>query len=202
MEHIEIYGTQSQEQARKEGTRHYQTEQASLKASFKQSRATVDSTSEKCSGIFTQTEVEEHSELITIEVIIIMDMAVATKGTISIEATAIEVDISSPREAELTIMEAIRDIHTTTTMEAATTKTIEDMETIMATMEDIEATMEDIEATTEAIEAIMEAIEATMQIIMQAEATTAAIEDTIMEETATTMADIRITMEGAGTCEG
>ena len=195
MEHIEIYGTQSQEQARKEGTRHYQTEQASLKASFKQSRATVDSTSEKCSGIFTQTEVEEHSELITIEVIIIMDMAVATKGTISIEATAIEVDISSPREAELTIMEAIRDIHTTTTMEAATTKTIEDMETIMATMEDIEAT-------TEAIEAIMEAIEATMQTIMQAEATTAAIEDTIMEETATTMADIRITMEGAGTCEG
>lgn len=195
MEHIEIYGTQSQEQARKEGTRHYQTEQASLKASFKQSRATVDSTSEKCSGIFTQTEVEEHSELITIEVIIIMDMAVATKGTISIEATAIEVDISSPREAELTIMEAIRDIHATTTMEAATTKTIEDMETIMATMEDIEAT-------TEAIEAIMEAIEATIQTIMQAEATTAAIEDTIMEETATTMADIRITMEGAGTCEG
>ena len=195
MEHIEIYGTQSQEQARKEGTRHYQTEQASLKASFKQSRATVDSTSEKCSGIFTQTEVEEHSELITIEVIIIMDMAVATKGTISIEATAIKVDISSPREAELTIMEAIRDIHATTTMEAATTKTIEDMETIMATMEDIEAT-------TEAIEAIMEAIEATVQTIMQAEATTAAIEDTIMEETATTMADIRITMEGAGTCEG
>ena len=195
MEHIEIYGTQSQEQARKEGTRHYQTEQASLKASFKQLRATVNSTSEKCSGIFTQTKVEEHSELITIEVIIIMDMAVATKGTISIEATAIEVDISSPREAELTIMEAIRDIHATTTMEAATTKTIEDMETIMATMEDIEAT-------TEAIEAIMEAIEATMQTIMQAEATTAAIEDTIMEKTATTMADIRITMEGAGTCEG
>ena len=166
-----------------------------MKASFKQSRATVDSTSEKCSRIFTQTEVEEHSKLITIEVIIIMDMAVATKGTISIEATAIEVDISSPREAELTIMEAIRDIHATTTMEAATTKTIEDMETIMATMEDIEAT-------TEAIEAIMEAIETTMHTIMQAEATTAAIEDTIMEETTTTMADIRITMEGAGTCEG